>query len=403
LIEQGPSRKIRVTYVIGSLEIGGAETQLLRLLNGLDRNRFHPSLICLFGYGPLKSQLDDRVELVSPRLPSLNRSQGLGVVAALVRGLAVFRSELKRQRPDIVHGYLITAYALGALASWPAGGRLVIASRRGSTTYRSDASRRVRLLARMASPMIDYHLCNSEAVRRMAIADEALSSSRTGVIYNGIDMPTDDGEAKLPKDWRLGDADGRAAIVANFIDYKRHIDVIEAVRSIVKRRPRFKLVLFGEGPERGAIERAVRDGHLDENVLLAGSRADAANLLSGFDFTVLASNQESFPNALMESMARGVPVVATSVGGVPELVRDGIDGTLVEPEHPELLTAAMLEMLDKPDLRRRMGDSARSRIRDTFSVTAMVTKTEDLYTRLLAEHRGRRDSKGVVNASRSAS
>jgi len=403
LIEAGRSRKTRITYLIGSLEIGGAETQLLRLINGLDRNRFQPSLICLFGYGPLKSQLDDGVELVSPQLPRLNRSKGPGVVAALVRGLGVFRSELKRQRPDIVHGYLLTAYALGALVSWPAGDRFVIASRRGSDTYRRNPLRRLRLVARMASPMIDYHLCNSEAVRRMAIADEALPSSRTGVIYNGIDLPTDDSEAKLPKEWRLSDADGRAAMVANFIGYKRHIDVLEAVRSIVKRRPHFKLVLFGDGAERGSIERAVRDGHLDENVLLAGSRVDAANLLSGFDFTVLASNQESFPNALMESMARGVPVVATRVGGVPELVRDGIDGTLVEPEHPELLTAAMLEMLDKPDLRRRMGDSARSRIRDTFSVAAMVTNTEDLYTRLLAERLGRRDSTRVVKSSGSVS
>src|SRR5260370_29733855 len=111
------------------------------------------------------------------------------------------------------------------------------------------------------------------------------------------------------------------------------MDVLEGVRAVGKRGAHFKLVVFGDGAERGSIERAVRDGHLDENVLLAGSRVDAANLLSGFDFTVLASNQESFPNALMESIARGVPVVATRVGAVPELVRDGIDGTLVEPHH----------------------------------------------------------------------
>src|SRR5260370_8727882 len=99
LIEAGRSRKTRITYLIGSLEIGGAETQLLRLINGLDRNRFQPSLICLFGYGPLKSQLDDGVELVSPQLPRLNRSKGPGVVAALLRALAVFPSDAQRQGP----------------------------------------------------------------------------------------------------------------------------------------------------------------------------------------------------------------------------------------------------------------------------------------------------------------
>ena len=137
-------------------------------------------------------------------------------------------------------------------------------------------------------------------------------------------------------------------MLANFRDYKRHTDVLAAVRLMIGRRPRLQLVLFGDGAERATIERVVREANLGRNVVLAGIRPNAADLLSAFDLTVLASSQESFPNALMESMARGVPVVATRVGGVSELVRDGIDGTLVEVGHPEQLAAAMLEMLDKP-------------------------------------------------------
>jgi glycosyltransferase involved in cell wall biosynthesis len=387
LIGQESSRPIRVTYLIGTLETGGAETQLVRLINGLDRSRFLPSLVCLFGFGPLKARLDDGVEVVSLGLPVLRRQSSVATAATAIRAVGRLRAQLIRQKSDIVHGYLTTAYVFGALAGWSARTRVTIASRRGLDTQRHHPSRRLRLAARLANGCIDFTLCNSEAVRQVAIVDDELPSSRTGVIYNGIELPVDANRVDLPAGWCASESDGCVAMVANFRDVKRHTDVIEAVRLVVRRRPRFMLVLLGDGAERGSIERLVRTSHLDQNVLLAGTQLEAADLLSAFDLTVLASSQESFPNALMESMARGVPVVSTRVGGVPELVRDGIDGKLVDVGHPEQLAAAIMEMLDKPQMRREMGDAARTRIRESFSVDAMVTQTENLYSRLLSEQR----------------
>jgi glycosyltransferase involved in cell wall biosynthesis len=372
-----------VAYVIPSLEIGGTETQLVRLINSLDRQRFLPTLICPFGAGPLRSRLDGGVEVTSPSLPRLSRLSRREAATTAFRAVAAIRGHLVRHRPDIVHGYLMTSYALGAMAARTVGTRVVIGSRRGLDTARRRPSRGLRLIARSANHMIDYHLCNSEAVRQLAIADEGIPISKSGVIYNGIDAPDAANRPELPKEWGLSESDGRAAMVANFHSYKRHADVLEAVTSIVRQRPRFKLVLFGDGAERASIERLIAESNIQNNVVLAGARLDAADLLSGFDLSVLASSRESFPNALMESMARGVPVVATKVGGVPELVRDGVDGTLVEPEHPEQLAAAMVAMLDAPDLRRRMGEAGRERIRQEFSVEAMTTQTEDLYVKLL--------------------
>jgi glycosyltransferase involved in cell wall biosynthesis len=173
-------------------------------------------------------------------------------------------------------------------------------------------------------------------------------------------------------------------MIANFNAYKRHADVIEATALIVGRRPRFKLVLFGDGPEQASIERLVSQRHLERNVVLAGARLDAAELLPGFDLSVLASSKEGFPNALMESMARGVPVVATRVGGVPELVRDAQDGRLVDVARPDQLAAAILELLDAPELRRRMGAAGSARVRELFSAETMVARTESLYLQLLS-------------------
>ena len=378
-----------MTYIIGSLEIGGAETQLVRLINGLNQTRFQPSLICPFGLGPLRAQLDNRVDLVTLRLPTFRQLGSVATAATTILALSRLRAQLIRQQPDIVHAYLTTAYVLGALAGRSVGTRTIIASRRGLDTHQRHPSRRLRFAARLANPFIDFHLCNSEALRQLAIADERLPSTKTGVIYNGIEPPVDANRVDLLGEWCGSENDGCVAMVANFRDYKRHTDVLAAVRLMIGRRPRLQLVLFGDGAERATIERVVREANLGRNVVLAGIRPNAADLLSAFDLTVLASSQESFPNALMESMARGVPVVATRVGGVSELVRDGIDGTLVEVGHPEQLAAAMLEMLDKPQLRRQMGEAGRVRIRKSFSVDSMVAQTEDLYVRLLSREQAK--------------
>ncbi len=363
---------IRVTYVIPTLEIGGAETQLVRLVNALDRGQFRPVVVCPFGYGPLKSQVGPDVQMISLQLTNRRYSPGPGV-STVTR----LRAAIIRLAPDIVHAYLMPAYLPAAYATWLKRPPVLIASRRGLDTYPRRRSRALRAMARLANRRIDFHLCNSEAVRAVVTAEEHIPLTKIAVIHNGIDLPRDISEGNR------GAGDGRAAMVANFNDYKRHSDVLEAVRLVVDRRPGFELTLFGDGPERGRIERLIKDKRLERNVQLAGAGADAAHLLDRYDLTILASTKEGFPNALMESMARGVPVVATRVGGIPELVRDEVDGTLVDPGRPDQLAAAVLSLLESPQARRRMGEAARSRIRDSFTVEAMVTRTQDLYRRLL--------------------
>ena len=126
---------IRITYVIGSLEIGGAERQLVRLINGLDKSRFQPSLICLFGAGPLQAELDEGVTVASLRLPSLRRNSRRNAVTTAIRLLGAVRRDIRRQKPDIVHAYMMTAYVLAAVAGRAAGTRIIIGARRGLVTH----------------------------------------------------------------------------------------------------------------------------------------------------------------------------------------------------------------------------------------------------------------------------
>jgi glycosyltransferase involved in cell wall biosynthesis len=153
---------------------------------------------------------------------------------------------------------------------------------------------------------------------------------------------------------------------------------------VVKERPRFRLVLIGDGSERHALERLVVDLGLGQHVVFAGRRQDAAELVRGFDFSILGSSEESIPNALMESMAVAVPVISTRVGGVTELVDDGVHGLLVPFGDVETMAKAITWMLDHPDERRRMGEAGRNRIAADFSTARMVSQTEAVYEEFLA-------------------
>ncbi len=367
--------------MIGSLAVGGAEVQLVRLANGLDRRRFRPSIICLWRGGELEETLSPDVSvtaidlsLVSHRFIRSKVILAIRIFATLVRGLW-------RQRPDVVHGYLPTAYVLGSLAAWMLRVPLIVAGRRGLTSFEIYRTARWRTLAELANRVIDIHICNSLAVRDWAIANEGLDIERTRVIHNGIDIPALVPALQLPEGWES--AGPRAAMVANLIHYKGHKEVLQALVVVTKLHPSFRLVLMGDGPERTALVNLVHDLDIVDNVIFAGRRRNAAALVRTFDFTILASSEEGFPNALMESMACAVPVVSTAVGGVPELVEDGIHGRLVPYGDPVAMADAISWMIEHPEERRLMGEKARQRIADRFSTERMVSATQAVYEELL--------------------
>jgi L-malate glycosyltransferase len=376
---------LRVTFLIGSLEVGGAETQLVRLANGLDRNRFSPSIVCLWKGGELEDSVAPDVPVITAALPrGLRRVPGGRAVLAM-RILAALVRTLRRQRPDVIHAYLPAAYVLGGLVAWMLRVPVIIASRRGLTSFESFGSG--RWLAKLANRVIDVQICNSQAVRDWAVAKEGLSVRRLRVIPNGIELPSLQPPPSLPEQWKTTGA--KAAMVANLIRYKGHREVLQSVAIVAKRHPTFRLVLIGEGPERSALVGLAQQLAITDNVIFAGRLRDAAALMRGFDFTVLGSSEEGFPNALMESMARAIPVVATAVGGVTELVKDGIHGLLVPYGDSQAMATAILWMIEHPDERETMGASGRARIAAEFSTERMVGATQAVYDEML--RRGKPD------------
>ena len=384
--EMGSTRRrpLRITYLIGSLDVGGAERQLVRLANALDPERFEPSIVTMLASGPLEQDVRPGIPVSHLSLRTLGQRRRPGQRGWFVQGFKLLHRlfrHLRSERTDILHAYLPAAYVLGALTGWVARIPVIVAGRRGLTSYHVYDERRWRALARLANRIVAVHLCNSEAVRRFAIEREGLRPERTFVIPNGIDLPVEPAPPLEPA-W---DAPVRAAMIANFSPYKGHDTVLNALQRVAAARPgRLKLVLFGDGKERRSAERLSGELALDGSVVFAGLVPDAAQFLPRFDFLVLASTQEGFPNAVMEAMASGVPQVATSVGGVLELVNDRVSGLLVPPSDPASMADALIWMIDHPHERRRMGEAGRARIGARFSTASMVSRTMDLYEALAA-------------------
>jgi N-acetyl-alpha-D-glucosaminyl L-malate synthase BshA len=160
--------------------------------------------------------------------------------------------------------------------------------------------------------------------------------------------------------------------VSNFRPVKRVQDIVYAMRVIVKEEPKTRLVLVGDGPERGAVERLVNQLGLERHVTLTGFRTDVPSLMRCSDVGVLSSETESAPLTLLEGMSTGLAMVATGVGGIPEIVRDGVDGFIVPPKHPETIAEAVLPLIRDADLRARVGEKAREKIVEKYTSEKVV-------------------------------
>jgi glycosyltransferase involved in cell wall biosynthesis len=208
------------------------------------------------------------------------------------------------------------------------------------------------------------------------------------VVYHGADLARICGGFEARSNARrllgLGVDDLVVGTVGNFTAKKDHRTLLTAIASLVTRRPDVRLVLVGIGPLESELRAQVRDAGLEGMVLFTGLRDDVYALLPGFDVFALSSRHEGLPIALLEAMATGVPCVATSVGGIPEVVTDGIEGVLVEPGHAGELAAALEKVLTDATFARTLATAAQLRARD-FDLGRAVVRTEAIYDRCLED------------------
>lgn len=289
---------------------------------------------------------------------------------------------LRRERVDVLHahkfGSNVWASIIGRLAGVP-----VVVAHEHTWSFEGNLKRRLLdrfVIGRLATVV----LAVSSQDRDRMISIERLPAEKVVHVPNGV--------APLPTSPRnrvreeLGLSQSAPVVVSvSVLRRQKSLDVlVRAAQRVHAFVPDARFVIVGDGPEREALVGLVRELALQDVVLFTGHRTDVGDLLAAADVVASSSAYEGSPLALMESIGAGRPVVATGVGGVPEIVRDGIEGILVAPGDPDVLADAIVRLLGDPVLRERMGAAGRKRQREEFDIDVMVKRLETLYESLFA-------------------
>ncbi|RLJ67991.1 glycosyltransferase [Sulfurisoma sediminicola] len=378
-------------YVIGSLEVGGAEQHLVQVACALKERGWGPEFFVLVPHGPLAEKLQAAgIPIHAPSVPRWLERIGSPRFKArlqLVLALAGLSLTMLRRRPAATHFFLPAAYLLGGIAAVLTGTRPRLMSRRSLNLYQSTHPVYARF-ERLLHPRMDRVCGNSRAVMAQ-LAAEDIAPERLRLIYNGIDLerfPAGFDRAAKRRELGLSDDALVFVIVANLIPYKGHADLLEALALMKQNlgRPWACLCVGRDDTIGGGLRQRASALGIGDEVRWLGSRTDVPELLGCADIGVLCSHEEGFSNAVLESMAAGLPMVVTDVGGNAEAVTDGVNGRVVPPRQPALLAAALLAVALDPD-RVRMGRAGRSRVEQMFSLPACVDAYEKLYREVITE------------------
>jgi glycosyltransferase involved in cell wall biosynthesis len=379
---------VRVLQFVSVFAIGGTERQVVNLAQGLDRSRFDLHFACFDRCGAFLGDIEATGSpLTEYRIDCLYSGKTL-------RQQLRFARNLRQHRVDVVHAYGFAANTFAVPAARLAGARAIVASIRDTGDHLTPAKRRAQ---RMACRLADAVLVNADAVKRQLIG-EGYAADRISVIGNGITLSRfghggEDGRLRR----ELGLVDG-APLVAVFSRLNRLKGIeyfLEAAAVVAGRFPQARFAVVGEDPilhagaivsgpyKRELVAYAARLG-IGDRVTFTGFRLDVPKLLAEVAVSVLPSLSEGLSNAILESMAAGVPVVATAVGGNPEAVQDGVTGLLVPPRDADSLARAISTLLEDRDLAARLGRAGRQRVVERFSDERMVRETEQFYLALLS-------------------
>ena len=379
------TERIRLLKFVTVFAVGGTERHVVTLAEEIDRSRFELHLACFRRSGELLKQLT----LAPPRVVDYHIQKLYD--GRSMRERVRFARYARAHGIQIVHTYSFYANVFAIPAAKLARVPVVVASIRDTGAYVTPMQRRVQ---RAVCCLADRVVVNAEAVRQWLVAD-GYDDRRITVIRNGIDpapFATTRTPGKLHQELGLPPGAPLVAVLSRVSPIKGLEYFVQAATMVAWRVPQARFLIVGEAEphdaeyRRGLEAYAARLG-LGRRLVFTGLRMDVPDVLAEVAVSVLPSLSEGLSNVLLESMAAGVPVVATRVGGNPEVVQDGVTGFLVPPRDAPGLADAISRVLEERDLAHQLGRAGRARVVARFSIHDMVRQTEQLYEALLAETR----------------
>jgi sugar transferase (PEP-CTERM/EpsH1 system associated) len=387
-VTRGGQEAPLVAHVIFRLDVGGLENGLVNLINRIPAERFRHAIVSLTSYSAFRQ----RIQRGDVPVFALNKPPGNSPVT-------LFRlwRLLRRLRPDIVHTRNIAALE-ATLPAALAGVPVRIHGEHGRDVDDLDGTNtRRQIVRRLYKPFVHQYIAMSQDLASYLQHKIRVPPSRIAQIYNGVDStlfhPVGESRDVMPHANFSGPGHFVIGSVGRMQDVKDPLTLARAFVRLMQAMPgaeqRLRLVMVGDGPLRERVRMLLVEAGVDEYAWLPGERNDIAGMMRSFDLFVLPSLAEGISNTILEAMASGLPVLATAVGGNPELIQTGVTGTLVPRDDPESMARAMRAYAESTELCRRHGMEARRTIERQFGMDAMVNAYMAVYDRLLVQETGR--------------
>ncbi len=373
---------MRVIHIIKVTRISGAERHLLLLLSGLIQRGVDARLVVLVEPDKLMDDMLAEAREYDIQITRLviRRDYDLALLWKL-------RALLREQKPDLVHTHLVHADLFGFVAAKAAGVGRVISSRHNDDQFRYRP--RWRKMHRRLWRWADGGIAISDSIKRFAVEVEGAPAEKITVVHYGIDfawLSDDDISAarrQLRADLGLAPDALLLGMVCRLVEQKGIPYALEAMRRTRAGYPDAHLLIAGDGEKADELRRLASALGIADHVHWLGWRSDAADLMAAFDLLLAPSLWEGFGLVLLEAMARRVPVIASRVGAIPEVIVHGETGLLIEPRDVDSLAQAMARLLEDRPLRKYMGLLGAARLEERFSIERMVEATMAVYQGLL--------------------
>lgn len=366
---------MRIIHIQKVKGIAGSENHLLALLPGLQAMGIDVTMLVL---ATDRVRAQGFIEAMQARgVESMLQAMGGDLSPNLPFQLSRL---LQQQHYDLVHTHLIHADFYGGIAAKWAGVKALVATRHN--TFPPLARFPLNIINRLVSKNLDRIICISHNVAKFTAGIDSNSQNKLEVIHYGLD-PVVEALGESRPTFRKQANEVIIGIVARLIVEKDYPTLIRAMRQVVDKHAYARLVIIGDGPLRSELQHLVHSLDLQQHIDFLGQQDYAARLMPGFDIFAFPSLFEGFGLVLLEAMAAGLPVIATRVASIPEIVEDGVSGLLVPPQDPDRFAAAINTLIADPALAHRMGQAGQTRVADNFTVEAMVQHTAQLYRAVL--------------------
>ncbi|MDI6704255.1 MAG: glycosyltransferase [bacterium] len=371
--KRGNKKGYRVLYMIPYLDIGGTQSQLIKTLQYIDKERYEIEVACLRG-----GMYVERIKRMGVRVTILNENPDFPNILKIY-------SYIKRGRFDMVHLWLIQVHVVGAICARLAGVPIIISSIRCENSKDVNLRCWFRLADILSVRFNTKIIACCEAVKRDYMKWAKINGGKISVIHNAIDLDDFNIYVDIPskrKEFRLKE-NPLIGLIARLSLEKDHLTFLEAASMVIKSIPESRFLVVGEGELMEELKSTAQRMNLFQNVIFTGVRADIREIISILTTVVLPSVSEGLPNVILEAYACKKPVVATRVGGIPELVIDNHTGILVEPRNPADLSSAIIKILKNKDLARMFGTAGYNIVKESFTFRKNIGMLEKLYKEVL--------------------